>query len=232
MLENWFDPEAIAIVLCGTLAATMLRCGLADSRIALVALRRLFGKRFDPAKAKAELAQQVREIADDGFLRAEPRHFGDPEFDSLSDLIITQRSIQSLHGTHRTFAAARLAHAQTATRVFESAAELAPVFGLAGTLVALAQAPAGTPQGGGLVGAIAMAVVTTLYGLIAANFIFAPLGNAIARKSRREESDREEVLTWLEDSVRRADVARPRPAADTPSIEEVQTDAEAEPAAA
>ena len=26
MLENWFDPEAIAIVLCGTLAATMLRC--------------------------------------------------------------------------------------------------------------------------------------------------------------------------------------------------------------
>ena len=79
---------------------------------------------------------------------------------------------------------------------------------------------------------IAMAVVTTLYGLIAANFIFAPLGNAIARKSRREESDREEVLTWLEDSVRRADVARPRPAADTPSIEEVQTDAEAEPAAA
>ena len=52
MLENWFDPEAIAIVLCGTLAATMLRCGLADSRIALVALRRLFGKKFDPAKAK------------------------------------------------------------------------------------------------------------------------------------------------------------------------------------
>ena len=81
MLENWFDHEAIAIVLCGTLAATMLRCGLADSRIALVALRRLFGKRFDPAKAKAELALQVREIADDGFLRAEPRHFGDPEFD-------------------------------------------------------------------------------------------------------------------------------------------------------
>ena len=77
-----------------------------------------------------------------------------------------------------------------------------------------------------------MAVVTTLYGLIAANFIFAPLGNAIARKSRREESDREEVLTWLEDSVRRADVARPRPAADTPSIEEVQTDADAEQAAA
>ena len=25
MLENWFDPEAIAIVLCGTLAATSLR---------------------------------------------------------------------------------------------------------------------------------------------------------------------------------------------------------------
>ena len=70
-----------------------------------------------------------------------------------------------------------------------------------------------------------MAVVTTLYGLIAANFIFAPLGNAIARKSRREESDREEVLT-CQRIASAADAARPRPAADTPSIEEVQTDAE------
>ena len=207
MLENWFDPEAIAIVLCGTLAATMLRCGLADSRIALVALRRLFGKRFDPAKAKAERALQVREIADDGFLRAEPRHFGDPEFDSLSDLIITQRSIQSLHGEHHKFKEVRVATAQTAIRVFDNAAELAPILGLAGTLIALGHAQGSASEQTGIVGAISMAVVTTLYGLIAANFLFSPLGNAIARKSRREELDRDEVLEWLEHGIRKSGVA-------------------------
>ena len=113
-----------------------------------------------------------------------------------------QRSIQSLHGEHAKFADARLAHAQTAMRVFDNAAELAPVLGLAGTLVALAQAPGASAQDAGLVGAIAMAVITTLYGLVAANFVFAPIGSAIGRKSRKEERDREAVLEWLEEGIR------------------------------
>ena len=112
MLETWFDPAAIAIVLVGTLIATLLRCGVADSRIALGALRGLFERAFDVARAKSELALQIREIADDGFIRAEPHHFGDSEFDSLSDLIISQRSIQSLllNAAHAAHAAASSNH--------------------------------------------------------------------------------------------------------------------------
>ena len=64
MLETWLDPAAIAIVFAGTLAATLLRCGVADCRIALAALSGLFDKPFDPAQAKAELSVQVREIAE------------------------------------------------------------------------------------------------------------------------------------------------------------------------
>ena len=209
MLETWFDPAAIAIVLVGTLAATLLRCGVADCRTALGTLRRLFEPAFNVTKAKSELALQIREIANDGFIRAEPRHFGDSEFDSLSDLIIGQRSIRSLHGEYLKFKEARQATAQTAMRVFECAAELAPVFGLAGTLIALGQAQGGAGQNTGLVGAIAMAVVTTLYGLLAANFLFAPLGSAIARKSRQEEHDRDEVLEWLAHGIGQTAMASP-----------------------
>ena len=210
MLQIWFEPDAIAIVLFGTLAATVLRCGIADSRIAVASLRNFLERPFDVPQAKAELAVQIREIANDGFVRAEPRHFGDDEFDSLSDFIINQRSIKSLHGEHEKFKLVRLTHSQTAARVLDSAAELAPVFGLAGTLVALAQAPGAAPQENGLVGAIAMAVITTLYGLVAANFIFAPLGSAIARRSRREEQDRDEVLAWLEQGIRQTGVTPPQ----------------------
>lgn len=207
MMETWFDPAAIAIVLIGTLAATLLRCGVADSSIAIRTVRGLFETPFDVTQAKAALAVQIREIADDGFLRAEPQHFGDSEFDSLSDLIISQRSIQSLHGEHHKFKEARVATAQTAVRVFDSAAELAPILGLAGTLIALGQAQGPAPEDVGIVGAISMAVVTTLYGLVAANFLFAPLGSAIARKSRREELDRDEVLEWLASGIRKTGIA-------------------------
>jgi chemotaxis protein MotA len=88
-------------------------------------------------------------------------------------------------------------------RVFDSAAELAPVLGLAGTLVALGQAQGAAAANSGIVGAISTAVVTTLYGLIAANFLFAPIGNAIARKARQEENDRDEVLDWLANGIAR-----------------------------
>ena len=85
--------------------------------------------------------------------------------------------------------------------------------GLAGTLIALGSARggavvtgavAGTPANG-LVESIAMAVVTTLYGLLAANFLFAPLSNAVQRRARAEERDRDAVLDWLEKGVRRID---------------------------
>ena len=207
MLETWLDPASIAIVLVGTIIATLLRCGVADSRVAVGALRGLFETPFNVTQAKAALSVQIREIADDGFLRAEPQHFGDNEFDSLSDLIISQRSIQSLHGEHHKFKEIRVATAQTAIRVFDNAAELAPILGLAGTLIALGHAQGSASEQTGIVGAISMAVVTTLYGLIAANFLFSPLGNAIARKSRREELDRDEVLEWLEHGIRKSGVA-------------------------
>jgi len=100
-----------------------------------------------------------------------------------------------------------VATAQTAIRVFDNAAELAPILGLVGTLIALGHAQGSASEQTGIVGAISMAVVTTLYGLIAANFLFSPLGNAIARKSRREELDRDEVLEWLEHGIRKSGVA-------------------------
>ncbi len=197
MLDNWFDPTAIMIVLAGTLVATFLRCGLRNCKVALSAIRGLFDEPFSESRAKASLSVQIRDIADQGFVRAEPHHFGDNEFDSLSDLMITQRSIQSLHSEHFKFKEARLAKAQTAIDVLDRAAELAPVLGLAGTLIALAHAQAVIIETGGVVEAISMAVITTLYGLIAANFLFSPISAAVSRRWMREERKRDEVLDWL-----------------------------------
>ena len=212
-MQHWFDPIAIAIVFLGTLAAAVLRCGLVDARFALATLRSLTQPAFDPVKAKAEVAKQLNDIATDGFLRAEAHQFGDTEFDRLAEIMISQRSAESLHGEHTKYRLRRADVANRATRFLDCAAELAPVMGLAGTLIALGsarggavvtEAVAGAPASG-LVDSIAMAVVTTLYGLLAANFLFAPLSNAVQRRARAEERDRDAVLDWLEKGVRRID---------------------------
>jgi chemotaxis protein MotA len=196
-----FDPASAAIVVGGTCLATVLRCGVWDTRMALAAAGRLVRGRFDAARAKAELAVPVQEMQQDGVIRAEPHHFGDAEFDDLTDALIGTRSLGALHAAHVAHKRRRVDQSRRAVRTFEQAAELSPVFGLAGTLVSLTRLPADPGAAGDFTAAISMAVLTTLYGLLLGNLLFAPLARMIARRAADEERERQRVLDWLEQQV-------------------------------
>jgi len=200
-LEHLFDATSATIVVGGTVLATLLRCGLGDCSVAVRALGGLGGRRFDAVTTRAELAGTVREIQADGVIRAEPHHFGDAEFDDATDALIGSRSIAGLHAAHIAHKRRRLDASRRAIRTFTQAADLAPVFGLAGTLISLSQLPAGTGNGGDFTTAISMAVLTTLYGLLLGNIVFAPLARMVARASSAEERERQAVLEWLEQQV-------------------------------
>ncbi len=206
-LMNLVDGPSAAIVLGGTLIATVLRSGLGDCRHTLIKLAQLGGSRFDADAARAELAQQVQEIQRDGLLRAVPHHYGDSEFDEATGALIEGRSVKALLAAHEKHKARRLGESTRAVRTLAQAAELAPVFGLAGTLVSLSQLPAEGVARGALAGAISMAVVTTLYGLLAANLLLAPLARMIERKALAEERARQALIDWLASQV--ADVCAP-----------------------
>jgi chemotaxis protein MotA len=197
-IDHLFDPTSALIVVGGTVLATLMRCGLEDTRAALSSVKGLFGKHFDAVNARAELAAHVREIQMDGLLRAEPHHFGDAEFDDATDALIGSRSIGGLRAAHVAHKRRRVEQNLRAVRTFNQAADLAPVFGLAGTLVSLSQLPGAS---GDFAGAISMAVVTTLYGLLLGNLAFAPIARVVARVAAREEKERQKVLDWLEDQV-------------------------------
>lgn len=196
-----FDPASAAIVVGGTCLATVLRSGLWDTRLALSAAARLLRPRFSAARARAELAIPVREMQQDGVIRARPHHFGDAEFDDLTDALIGTRSLDALHSAHVSHKRRRVDHSRRAVRVFEQATELSPVFGLAGTLVSLTRLPTAPGAAGDFTAAISMAVLTTLYGLLLGNLLFAPIGRMIARRAAAEEHERQRVLDWLEGQV-------------------------------
>lgn len=209
---NLFDLPSAAIVLGGTMLATILRCGVTDCRLAITALGQIGQQRFDAAKAKAELAVQVQEIRQDGLVRAHPHHFGDSEFDEVTDTLIGTRSIPALLAAHESHKTRRLEANNRAVRALAQAAELAPVFGLAGTLISLSQLPADGIARGAFAGAISMAVLTTLYGLVLANLMFAPLARVVERAANDEEAERQKIVEWLAKQVE-SEVPRARPVA-------------------
>lgn len=196
-----FDPAAAAIVAGGTALATFLRCGTTNCRLVTTALAQLGRKHFDGAHTKAELAVQVREIQQDGLLRASPHHFGDPEFDEATDALIGRRSVAALLAAHESHKARRVAASSRAASTLAQASELAPVFGLAGTLVSLSQLPVDGIARGAYAGAIGMAVLTTLYGLLLANLVLAPLARMIERAAAAEERERQSIVDWLAGQV-------------------------------
>jgi chemotaxis protein MotA len=206
------DLPSLALVLIGTVLATLLRCGWVDARLALHALAQLFTARFDAVHARAELAIQIQEIEEDGLVRAEPHHFGDGEFDEMTDALLLTRSIQALHESHEDHRARRIEASRRAVVVLVCAAELAPVFGLVGTLVALGRLSSTVASSGDFAGAIGMAVATTLYGLVAANFLFAPLAAMISRRADAEDRAREGLIAWLSAALEASCRLHPEPA--------------------
>ena len=200
-LADLIDGPSAAIVIGGTLLATVLRCGLRDSVQALAATAGLGRRRFDADHVRADLAVQVQEIRKQGIMRTEPHHVGDAEFDEVSGTLIGSRSIPALLAAHEGHKARRQAVSEGAVRTLAQAAELAPVAGLAGTLLSLSQLPATGISGAGYAGTIAMAVLTTLYGLLLANLLLAPLARMIDRAAAAEEADRQIIVDWLATQV-------------------------------
>ena len=195
------DGYSASIVLGGTVAATVLRCGWRECRVTAAEIAQLWGDPFDADSARAELAVQVQEIRKDGFLRAQPHLTGDREFDEATGAMIRQRSISALVAAHEKHKARRQAMSNIAVRLFAQASELAPVFGMVGTLVALSRMPSGLSGGADFSGSIAMAVQTTLYGLLAANLLFAPIARLIERRARAEENQRQRLVDWLASQI-------------------------------
>lgn len=213
-LAGLLDPLSATIVVGGTLLATVLRCGFGDCRLALVAVRQLCQigeRRFNADEARAELAVKVQQIHRDGVLRVDPAHSGDRTFDEATDRLIGTRSIPALLETHEAHKARRMHADNRAVRTLAQASELAPVFGLAATLISLTQLPANGIDRHAYMGAISMAVSATLYGLLLANLLLAPLARAVERAAAREEAERQKIVDWLARQVASALPERTRP---------------------
>lgn len=208
---TFFDADAAAIVIGGTLVATVLQSGLSDTGGAVTALARLPRRRFDATRARAVLAGHVAAIRREGIWRASPPRLDDPELDAATRALGDRRSVAALLAEHERSRAARRAAGAAAVATIARAADLAPTFGLAGTLFSLSRLAGAAIGADALPGAIGLAVLTTIYGLVLANLIMTPLARAMERAGTAEDRARREVIEWLAAQVEPA-LGGPRPA--------------------
>jgi chemotaxis protein MotA len=198
-----FDPGALAIVVAGTLIATTARCGWRDLGHAAMALVARGTQRFDEDANRVALARTASAIAREGVLCADVPLPPDPSLARMVDGFLRHGTLEAFHAVRRAARAEREIVRASAVRVFEYAGELAPVFGLVGTLFGITQmVPHAHAAPTAMLGAIATAVLSTLYGVLLAQLVCLPIASRIERADERAEAARERLAEWLERHLR------------------------------
>lgn len=190
-----FDPASALIVVSGTALATVLRAGLDDCLVAARMVWRRGKSDFNPEPLRSELARLLQEVQADGLIRLKPHQFDDEAFDDAAHRMMRTRSFSEFEARLDHHRELRVSRTDRAVATLHNAADNAPTFGLAGTLIALSQLPT-DPAVGGMNAALSAAVLTTLYGLLIAHLILHPMAEALRRASDYEEQARLDLQKW------------------------------------
>jgi chemotaxis protein MotA len=195
------DPTGALLVVGGTGLATLARSGVTDCAVTFRQIWALTKPSFNLGKARAELARPTARLEKDGVIRFAPGDLSDPAVADAANALSRTRSVAKMWATHERHETERKAVGEKAYATLEQAAELAPLFGLAGTLISLSfLSPAALGNGQeGVIQAMSLAVVSTLYGLLLAHLVLMPLAGAIARRHAHEGTARDELIAWLAD---------------------------------
>lgn len=199
ILSSLFDPGAFTIVVAGTLLACAARCGWLAFGRALHAAAGLTRHSFDPEANRRALALALSAIRQDGLYRVNPAMPPDRALALMLKTFLRHGAVEGAQSARRAERARAAARRLNAAQVFATAGDLAPVFGLIGTLFALTQLDAATGSDATrlTVAAMAAAVLSTLYGALLAHLLFFPLASAIERRGIAEEQAREALADWF-----------------------------------
>ena len=208
-IMSLFDPGALGIVAAGTVIGTAARCGWRDFAAALKASAGLVHGSFRLEANRKALAQVISAIQRDGHRRADPALPPDRALALMVETYLRRGVMEPISHIRRAERSLDEARRLNAAQVFVWAGELAPVFGLVGTLLGFTQlaAPAGADATATIMTAVSTAVLTSLYGALIAHLICFPLAGAIERRGLAEEQHREALADWFMAQIKGSEAA-------------------------
>ncbi|MET4895818.1 MotA/TolQ/ExbB proton channel family protein [Sphingomonadaceae bacterium jetA1] len=189
-LAQFLDPAALAIVLGGTLLATLLRTPWRDARRAVAALTVLVRKPFSADPLIEQIGHLSRIARRHGVLTLDRSVVTDPDLAEAIAAIVDGEGPEAVVARTILARAGRVERHLAVADIWAGAAEVAPAMGMVGTLIGLATmfATMNDPQRIG--GAMAIALLATLYGALFANLIAQPIAMRLRRAARIEAFER------------------------------------------
>jgi chemotaxis protein MotA len=183
------DLPSVLIVLGGAMAATIIRFPLAGVLSALV----LGGKfafthrKIEPRQLIDEIAKLAEVVRKQGPLGLENVEVDDEFLAKGMQMIADGYDPSFIRESLERERDLNLERLEDGQRIFKAIGDSAPAFGMIGTLVGLVQMLANMEDPSTIGPAMAIALLTTLYGALVANLIALPIADKLSFKSNVEE---------------------------------------------
>ena len=179
----------LTIVLSGTLGALFLSYPVTDLSAALRVAQNTYTRTTLTPERVIEILQELAvRTRSKGVLALE-------DFKEATTVMFLKRALQLLVDGFKEHDLHEMLHAemfhfrhrrQQHERLFRHAAKLAPAFGVAGSVIGLIAMLSGIEDPNVILKTVPIALTSTLYGIVLANFILTPVAESIHAKTERE----------------------------------------------
>ncbi len=197
-LPMFIDVPSLLIVLGGTFFAVMYRSELPMFLSHFGVMAKVF---MPGAKKVDELVQRVSELATiarkDGMMALEGQEVPDKFFEKGLQMLVDGADESKLNDQLQLELAAMKRRHENMQGLFGSWIDIGPAMGMIGTLVGLVAMLGNMADPKAIGPAMAVALLTTLYGAMLANVIFLPMKLSLEQNSAKEVMYREMVITAL-----------------------------------
>jgi chemotaxis protein MotA len=198
-VTQFVNLPSVLIVVGGGMAATLIRFPIAGVASAFMIGGKVafIHKKVEPRELITRIAEMGDVVRRNGPLGLESMEIDEPYLMKGSQLIADGYDgafIRESMELERDQYLTRLAEGQ---RVFKSLGDAAPAFGMIGTLVGLVQLLANMDDPSTIGPAMAVALLTTLYGAVLANLVCLPMADKLTAKLGAEEINQTLIIDGI-----------------------------------
>jgi len=191
----FINIPSVLIVVGGTIATVMIRFGLADCINAIkVAMNVFFARLNNPNEIIQEVVNLANIARKNGLIVLEQQPIEDPFLKKAIMYCVDGHEAEFIEEVLKKEVTLTVERHEVGRKTFGSMGEASPAFGMIGTLVGLVQMLANMDDPASIGPAMAVCLLTTLYGAIMANLFFLPIADKLALRSQQEERNRKLII--------------------------------------
>jgi chemotaxis protein MotA len=197
-LGAFIDTPSMLIVVGGSIMVVMLRSSLGEFLGAVSVLGKTFKNKLDD---QGKLIEQIVELATiarkDGMIALEGQEIANPFLAKAISMLVDGTDASVIKGSlEREKDMTKMRHDQGA-KIFSAWGEIAPAMGMIGTLIGLVQMLGNMSDPKAIGPAMAVALLTTMYGAILANVFCLPIAMKLGNQADIEEASNEMIIEGI-----------------------------------